>query len=162
MSALNAAAKAALRDAGISQADWARDAWSDGKWHGDACGCTDDRCIGYHHYEHEECGCLPVLIDSYLTARGRRARVSGPYETEGEAASDPEVRVVYAAFDADPGAGKMAPHSLAMLTRALDAAGVELGAYDRRIAEWLAGWEPATVAVICGWVSRARAQGGAR
>lgn len=29
----------------------------------DACGCTDNRCIGYHHDEHEECGCLPALIN---------------------------------------------------------------------------------------------------
>jgi hypothetical protein len=32
---------------------------------------------------------------------------------------------------------------------------VELGAYDDRILRWLAGWEPATCAVIAGFVSRA-------
>ena len=42
-----------------------------------------------------------------------------------------------------------------MLLDALAAAGVYLGAYDHRIVEWLAGWEPQTVAVIAGWVQRA-------
>ena len=60
---LNEDARAALRDAGISQAAWARaNHYSDGRWYGDACGCPDDRCIGYHHGEHEECGCLPALL----------------------------------------------------------------------------------------------------
>ena len=38
-------------------------------------------------------------------------------------------------------------------------AGVELGAYDKRIIAWLAGYEPATVAVVCGLISRAREAG---
>jgi hypothetical protein len=67
VSALNASAKAALRDAGVSQAEWARANWSaDGRWHGDACGCPDDRCIGCHHYDDEECGCLRTLLPQYL------------------------------------------------------------------------------------------------
>lgn len=81
MTALNAAAKAALRDAGVTQAGWARHwfpcnavpgdpATEIGRpvWLGDACGCTDDRCTGYHHDEHEDCGCLLVLLGQYLTA----------------------------------------------------------------------------------------------
>jgi hypothetical protein len=41
----------------------------------------------------------------------------------------------------------------------LDAAlsGVELGTYDLQIVEWLAGWDPPTVAVVCGLITRARA-----
>jgi hypothetical protein len=62
VSKLNEAAKTALRGVGITQAAWARIHFSDGRWHGDACGCPDDRCIGYHHYETEECGCLLVLL----------------------------------------------------------------------------------------------------
>jgi hypothetical protein len=50
----------------------------------------------------------------------------------------------------------MDPHNARMLEDACTAAGVELGAYDRRIIAWLAGWEPQTVAVICGLISRAR------
>lgn len=68
---LNATAKAALLDAGVSEADWARANYSaDGSWGGDACGCPDDRCIGHHHYEGEECGCLPVLLADYLSGEG--------------------------------------------------------------------------------------------
>jgi hypothetical protein len=44
--------------------------------------------------------------------------------------------------------------NLADLAAALS--GVELGDWDRRIVEWLAGWEPSTVAVVCGLITRAR------
>jgi len=62
MSALNAAAKAALKAHGVSQAEWARRNFSSGRWGGDACGCPDDRCIGYHHDDAGDCGCLPALL----------------------------------------------------------------------------------------------------
>jgi hypothetical protein len=83
-------------------------------------------------------------------------RPPGPFDSEREARELPAVRKVYEAFDRDPGVGKMAPHNHRMILDALAAAGVYLGAYDHRIAEWLAGWEPQTVAVIAGWVARAR------
>lgn len=71
MSALNAGTKAALRDAGVSQAEWARANWSaSGRWHGDACGCPDNRCIGFHHYAEEDCGCLRTLLQMYLAGDG--------------------------------------------------------------------------------------------
>jgi hypothetical protein len=78
----------------------------------------------------------------------------GPFETADQART-PAVLAVYAAFDADPGAGKMAPHNLAMLTAACQAAGVELGAYDARILAWMGSWEPQTCAVIAGIIRRA-------
>jgi ferredoxin len=81
--------------------------------------------------------------------------VTGPYETEHEARTSPEVRAVWASWYANPGAGKMEPHNLAMLTAACSAAGVELGAYDLRILGWLAGWEAQTCAVIAGIIKRA-------
>lgn len=40
-------------------------------------------------------------------------------------------------------------------------AGVELGAYDLRILEWLTDWEPSTLAVVAGWIKRARRDAGA-
>lgn len=40
--------------------------------------------------------------------------------------------------------------------------GIELGAYDMRIIEWLSGWEDSTVAVIASLLYRARAAGGER
>jgi hypothetical protein len=82
-----------------------------------------------------------------------------PYETERPARELPAERAVYAAFDADPGAGKMAPHNARMLAEACVAAGVELGAYDRRTLAWLSQWEPTTVAVIAGVMTRAHAAG---
>ena len=67
-------ARDALRDAGITQADWARAHYYEpGHWGGDACGCPDDRCIGYHHDASESCGCLGVLLDRYDGPRKARA-----------------------------------------------------------------------------------------
>ena len=33
------------------------------EWLGDACGCVDDRCIGHHHDETDECHCLPAWLE---------------------------------------------------------------------------------------------------
>ncbi|WP_328923175.1 hypothetical protein [Streptomyces griseoaurantiacus] len=49
----------------------------------------------------------------------------------------------------------------AALLAVLAEAGVELGEHDRRIVEWLGGWEWSTVATIASWVRRA-GQGAAR
>ena len=49
-----------------------------------------------------------------------------------------------------------------MLVDACVMAGVELGAFDRRVLSWLSGWEPETAPVIAGLVSRAHAAGRAR
>lgn len=60
---LNSEAREQLQAAGITEDQWARENYfSDGKWYGDACGCPDDRCIGFHHDENDECGCLPALL----------------------------------------------------------------------------------------------------
>lgn len=88
--------------------------------------------------------------------------MAGPFETEWQVSAEPAVRAVCEAFDADPGAGKMAPHNRRMLGRALEAAGVEMGRYDDRIVEWLSRWEPETVAVVAGWIARAHAAGQAK
>lgn len=61
---LNETAKATLREAGISPAAWARMHFTDGKWYGDACGCTDDRCIGHHHDAGDDCRCLPAMLET--------------------------------------------------------------------------------------------------
>jgi len=42
-----------------------------------------------------------------------------------------------------------------ILTAAL--AGLELGAWDRRILHWLAGWDTSTALTIASWITRARA-----
>jgi hypothetical protein len=38
-------------------------------------------------------------------------------------------------------------------------AGIELGAWDRRIVEWLAGWDACTVLTVPSLIARARAAG---
>jgi hypothetical protein len=75
---------------------------------------------------------------------------AGPFDTERPAAA--------ASLYARQGR----PHditavNLAELTATL--ANIELGAFDRHVTGWLAGFEPATVAVICGLISRARQPG---
>lgn len=79
----------------------------------------------------------------------------GPFEDEASVSSTPAVRAVFAAFDADPGPGKMSPHNLAMLTGACEAAGVELGRYDKRILAGFSQWEPATCKVLASLIARA-------
>jgi hypothetical protein len=99
---------------------------------------------------------LPDPFDADLSAVHSAVEdLTGPFETERQARELPAVRAVYSAFRADPGVGKMTPHNQRMLLDALAGAGVYLGTYDHRIVEWLAGWEPQTVAVIAGWVQRA-------
>jgi hypothetical protein len=62
MTRLNSTARQELKSHGVSQAIWARKWFVDGRWHGDGCGCPDDRCIGYHHSGPDDCLCLPALL----------------------------------------------------------------------------------------------------
>ena len=80
----------------------------------------------------------------------------GPFETGREAREVPAVRTIYAATRASNRRGVMGERNHQLLEEACTAAGVELGAYDRRILLWMAGWEPETCAVVAGWVSRGR------
>ena len=73
MTALNAAAKATLKAADVTQAEWARANYMEsGNWSGDICGCPDSgRCAnGFHHMGEDDCGCLPTLLASYLAGQG--------------------------------------------------------------------------------------------
>lgn len=83
--------------------------------------------------------------------------MTGPYDTKRQVSETPAVQAVYAAFRAAPGVGAMEPHNRKLIEDACRAAGVELGAYDRRIVAWLAGYEPQTCAVIAGLIHRAHA-----
>jgi len=38
-------------------------------------------------------------------------------------------------------------------------AGIELGAWDRQIVQWLAGWDACTVLTVASLIARARAAG---
>jgi hypothetical protein len=51
--------------------------------------------------------------------------------------------------------GAMTPANLKMLLDALVEARVIVGTYELQILEWLAWWEPTTVAAICALISRA-------
>ena len=84
----------------------------------------------------------------------------GPYETEAEALAEPLYAEVHALHE--PGRLDSAEVGLAVtsatlahLEAACADAGVELGAHDRRILAWLAGYEASTVQVIIGLISRA-------
>jgi hypothetical protein len=77
---------------------------------------------------------------------------SGPFGTEREAAA--AVRHVTASPAEAWGPGL---HKL--LEDACTAAGVTLGSHDHAILLWLAGWEPSTVAVVAGLISRAHPDG---
>jgi hypothetical protein len=85
MTALNATAKATLREAGFTQAEWIRIHGYEGKWTGDICGCPDNRCAnGFHHYGEDDCGCLPVLLDRAVMWREaardpNRVELAAPY-----------------------------------------------------------------------------------
>lgn len=57
--------------------------------------------------------------------------------------------------DQEPRGFRPTDEQHAILLDALHTAGVELGAYDRRIVAWLAHWEWGTVAVIASWIKRA-------
>lgn len=54
-------ARADIKWSGLTIAAYIRH-WGSDTWGGDTCGCPDSRCSGYHHAEHEPCGCLPVCI----------------------------------------------------------------------------------------------------
>jgi hypothetical protein len=80
--------------------------------------------------------------------------MSAPLETEQQARQLPEVRAANAAFDRDPGPGKMNGPNTRMLLDACAAAGVRVGVFDIRILKWLAGYEPATCAVVATLITR--------
>ncbi|SFW50292.1 sigma-70 family RNA polymerase sigma factor [Amycolatopsis australiensis] len=61
---LNTTAREQLRSFGVAPTEWAQRHFGTDEWHGDACGCSDDRCIGYHHDNVDDCGCLTVLLTS--------------------------------------------------------------------------------------------------
>jgi hypothetical protein len=77
MTQLTRDARATLRDAGFTSRQWAQLHGYSGAtdWRGDECGCTDDRCIGFHHDATDECGCLPALIEEHR--KQQRASAAG-------------------------------------------------------------------------------------
>lgn len=76
----------------------------------------------------------------------------GPFDTSYEALA---AALEAAEFEGPILAGLIPGRNRELLSRALGDAGVVMGRYDERLVEWLAGWEPSTVAVVTGWVERA-------
>lgn len=86
--------------------------------------------------------------------------MTGPYETESEALAGPLYQEIRALRDSGlirSGDPNRLVHGtqLRYLEAACAEAGVELGAFDRKILEWLAGWEASTVQVVVGLIERA-------
>jgi hypothetical protein len=88
----------------------------------------------------------------------------GPYRTERDALAEPMPREVAALHDAgrvrsgDPD-WLVRDTVLRHLIDVCAASGVELGAYDRGILTWIAGWEASTAQVLLDLVARAYAAG---
>lgn len=76
----------------------------------------------------------------------------GPYEAEREAADD--AREVYQAGDRP---GGLTGANYERLIAACARTGITLGAFDRRILVWLAGWESETCQTVIGLIDRAHA-----
>lgn len=51
----------------VTIAGYVRYWYADGVWRGDACGCHDDRCVGYHHGADQDCGCIEAMLGEYTT-----------------------------------------------------------------------------------------------
>jgi len=80
----------------------------------------------------------------------------GPFESESQALAAPAVRAVYRAYDA--GTTSLHDGAADLLLSACERAKVTLGAYDRRILLWLAGFEPQAAVAVAGVIVRAAAR----
>ena len=63
-------------------------------------------------------------------------------------------------LEAGPGGFLLDAERLTVLAGVLD--GVELGAWDRRVAGWLTGLDTSTLVTVASWIARAREAGQAR
>jgi hypothetical protein len=63
-------------------------------------------------------------------------------------------------LEADPGGFLPQAERAALLAGVLG--GVELGAWDRRVARWLTGLDTSTVVTVASWIARSRAAGPSR
>ena len=63
-------------------------------------------------------------------------------------------------LESDPGGFVPQAERAAILAGVLD--GVELGAWDRRVARWLTGLDTSTLVTVASWIARSRAAGRSR
>jgi hypothetical protein len=114
---------------------------------------SNGMAIGWQEHGGSATGKLFLAPEDTLQRVRDGARVNrGPFETADEARELPEVRAIYGSLA--PG-GHLSDGARQLLRQALDDAGVSLGAYDRALTAWIAGFEPQVVAVIARWVTRA-------
>ncbi len=99
MTTLTRAARETIKNSGLTITEYVLENSGSSTWYGDTCGCSDDRCIGYHHDENEECGCLPVCIEETKKQQSRHAVLNNLPEAI-EAMSLEELAQVRAAADA--------------------------------------------------------------
>lgn len=71
MTTLTKQARETIKESGLTIAGYKRWNGYESGWGGDRCGCPDDRCIGFHHFTEDDCGCLPVLLDQYAESLAR-------------------------------------------------------------------------------------------
>ena len=78
VSGLSRAARATIAAEGITVRQYVdHHAGQDvSRWPGDQCGCTDDRCDGYHHMAGEPCPCVEVLSRNAAAATTSREELS--------------------------------------------------------------------------------------
>lgn len=81
---------------------------------------------------------------------------TGPIETEPHRDPDWLRAQQYVAYTDEVRAQRRRDDAAIILDE-LAAAGVELGAYDRSTAAWLANWEHGTLVTIASWIKRADA-----
>lgn len=101
------------------------------------------------------------------TRAARALLPHGPYETRQDARIDgqPLRDAVDAATEEHDGPRTDAEYdamrqaATAYLSGRLGRLGIELGAFDQRVAAWIADWDPEVAATVLGWVTRARAAG---
>ena len=93
-----------------------------------------------------------------MTTTTGTAGTCGPYETRADTRPASLCQAVAVLPPTSP-AGTARAVARQHLHAACAAAGVELGAYDREVLEWLAGWEPDMAQVVIGLIGRAHAAG---
>jgi hypothetical protein len=60
-------------------------------------------------------------------------------------------------LESDPGGFALQEERAVLLAGVLD--GVELGAWDRRVARWLTELDTSTLVTVASWIARSRAAG---
>ena len=87
-----------------------------------------------------------------------RGRIYGPYQSSSDADNDADEMAIRVSGKHVPAPSAYELRYVA-LVNACTRAGVELGVFDERILCWLSRWEPSTVQVVVGLISRANRAG---